>query len=103
RAVIKKTRALTDKPFAVNLFAPEEHHAKEDQIEQARIAVQASCPELNFTIPAIKAPFSPSFEAQMNILLEEKLPVFSFTFGIPSREWIDAFKKIDSKLIGTAT
>jgi len=103
RAIIKKTRALTDKPFAVNLFVPEEHHTNDDQIERARIVVQASCPELNFTIPAIKAPFSPPFEAQMNILLEEKIPVFSFTFGIPSRAWIDAFKKIDSKLIGTVT
>lgn len=103
RALIKKTRELTDKPFAVNLFIPEEHHTNDDQIERARIAVQASCSELNFTIPAIKAPFAPPFEAQMNILLEEKIPVFSFTFGIPSREWIDAFKKIDSKLIGTAT
>lgn len=103
RALIRKIRTLTDKPFAVNLFIPEEHHANDNQIEQARIAVQASCPELHFTIPTIKPPYAPPFEAQMNILLEEKIPAFSFTFGIPSKDWISAFKKINSKLIGTAT
>ncbi|HEV2613597.1 MAG TPA: nitronate monooxygenase [Gammaproteobacteria bacterium] len=103
RSSIRKIRALTSKPFAVNLFIPEEHHATDHQIEQARKIVQASCAELNTTINTIKPPYSPAFDDQMNVLLEEKISVFSFTFGIPSREWIEKFKENNILLVGTAT
>lgn len=103
RSVIKKTRALTHQPFAINLFIPEKHHATNQQIEQARKAVQLSCPELNFNVDAIKPPYTSSFEEQMNIVIEEKIPVFSFTFGIPSRDWIERLKKNNTVLIGTST
>lgn len=103
RLAIKKIRTLTNKPFAVNLFIPEKHNATDEQIEQARKAVQASCPELNFNIPPINPPYAPSFEKQMHIILEEKVSIFSFTFGIPSKNWIETCKKNGITLIGTAT
>ena len=103
KSTIRKTRALTNKPFSINLFIPEKHHATDDQIEQARKIVQTSCPELNFNVPSIKPPYAPSFEEQMNVIVEDKVPVFSFTFGIPSKEWIEIFKKNGITLIGTAT
>lgn len=100
---IKNIRALTDKPFAVNLFIPEVHQATQQQINQARKAVQDCCPELALTIPTIHPPYAPDFEAQLQVLLDEKVPVFSFTFGTLSPEWVDAFKKNPTQLIGTAT
>lgn len=103
KKTIEKVKSLTDKPFAVNLFIPEEHYATEEQIELARKKVQASCAELNFVVDSIKPPYAPSLEEQMNVIIEEKVPIFSFTFGIPSREWIKNFKKNRVILIGTAT
>lgn len=103
RLAIKKIRTLTNKPFAVNLFIPEKHNATDEQIEQARKTVQTACPELNFNIPPINPPYAPSFEEQMHIILEEKVSIFSFTFGIPSKNWIENFKKNGITLIGTAT
>lgn len=100
---IKKIKSLTNKPFAVNLFIPEKHHATAEQIEQARKLVQASCAELNFNVASIKPPYAPFFEEQMNVIIEEKVPVFSFAFGIPSADWITNFKKNGVTLIGTAT
>jgi nitronate monooxygenase len=103
KLAIKKIRALTNKPFSVNLFIPEKHHATDEQIEHARKVVQASCAELNFTVDSIKPPYAPPFKEQMNVIVEEKVPVFSFTFGIPSAYWLEIFKRNKLTLIGTAT
>ncbi len=37
------------------------------------------------------------------ILLEERVPIFSFTFGIPPREMLDACRKASIATMGTAT
>ena len=100
---IQEIRALTDKPFAVNLFIPEKHRATDEQMERARRAVQTSCAALNVMIDSVKPPYSPSFEAQMEMIIDEKVPIFSFTFGVPSESWIKIFKKNNIILIGTAT
>jgi nitronate monooxygenase len=100
---IKELREQTDKPFAINLFIPEEHPATPDQLERARKAVSECCKELNFKVSPVHAPYTPSFDEQLQVLLDEKIPVFSFTFGIPSDRWIQLFKANNILLIGTAT
>jgi len=103
RIAIRQIRKLSNKPFAINLFIPEKHYATNKQVDQARKAVQASCEELNYVIDLIKQPYAPPFEEQMAVILEEKIPIFSFTFGLPPDNWIEKFKKNHIKLIGTAT
>ncbi len=103
RSSIKKIKHLTDKPFAVNLFIPEAHDATDDEIEQSRKNVQECCSELNFNIDSVKPPYAPMFDEQMQVILEEEVPVFSFTFGIPSEYWIEIFKRNGIVLVGTAT
>ena len=100
---IAKIRQLTHKPFSVNLFIPEKHEATIEQMQRAREAIQECCPELRFEIDNIKPPYAPPFEEQMNAILEEKTPIFTFTFGIPSQHWIETFKKKGILLMGTAT
>jgi nitronate monooxygenase len=46
---------------------------------------------------------SESFEEQVQVLLEENIPVFSFTFGIRPHDVIQAMKQRDIVVIGTAT
>ncbi|WP_269322415.1 DUF561 domain-containing protein [Paenibacillus sp. FSL H7-0357] len=46
---------------------------------------------------------SESFEEQVQVLLEERVPVFSFTFGIPSQAVIQTMKQHGIFIIGTAT
>ncbi len=49
-------------------------------------------------------PYSPSrFEDQARILLEEKVPVFSFIFGIPPKEILDECRAKGIVTVGTAT
>lgn len=103
RQQIIKIRELTNKPFAVNLFIPEAHNASPDQIKKACNEINQSCVELNLKIEPVIEPYTQSFEEQIKILLEEKIPVFSFTFGMLDALWISSFKKAHTVLVGTAT
>ena len=45
----------------------------------------------------------PRFEAQLAVLIEDPPPVFSFTFGIPPADALDALRAAGAVAIGTAT
>lgn len=100
---IRKIRKLTDKPFSVNLFIPQPYHVEQDQMNKACDVIQEACHELHCQINSIQPPYTPSFEEQMDVIIKEKIPVFSYTFGIPTKNWIDKLKVAGIKIIGTAT
>jgi nitronate monooxygenase len=87
RAAIRETRALTSRPFAVNLFAPLPAPSGERVREWA---------ELTGVPPREPRP-APRFADQLAVVAEERVPIFSFTFGIPP---LDGLRAVT---IGTAT
>jgi nitronate monooxygenase len=88
RAAIRDVRALTDRPFAVNLFAPLAEPSLSRAAEWAELTGAQSVPS--------PSP-SPRFEDQLAVVVAERVPVFSFTFGIPD------LPEMDALVIGTAT
>ena len=105
--VISQIRTLTSKPFAVNLWVSMEDDAARTSDEGAfnrSLAPLASYfAELQSPRPQYK-PYSPiRFEDQARILLDEKVPVFSFIFGIPPKEILDECRAKGILTIGTAT
>src|ERR1700704_2952233 len=105
--VISQIRSLTSKPFAVNLWVSMEDDGARTSDEAAfnrSLAPLASYfAQLQAPRPQYK-PYSPiRFEDQARILLEEKVPVFSFIFGIPSKEILDECRAQGVVTIGTAT
>lgn len=103
RETILKIRTLTDKPFAVNLFIPEIAVASEKQIQQACKVITNACVELKHEVKPVNLPHTPSFEEQMKVIVQERIPIFSFTFGILAPHWVTQLKKNNTILIGTAT
>ncbi|MEM9243903.1 MAG: nitronate monooxygenase [Pseudomonadota bacterium] len=103
RNAIKKIRCLTDQPFAVNLFIPQSHTTSSKKMQIACNAIKQCAAELAVEVKPVSAPFCQLFEEQVQILIEEKIPVFSFTFGIPCSDIIKKFKDFGSIIIGTAT
>jgi nitronate monooxygenase len=104
---ISQIRALTSKPFAVNLWVSMEDDGARTSDEAAfnrSLAPLASYfAELQASRPQYK-PYSPiRFEDQARILLDEKVPVFSFIFGIPPKEILDECRAKGIVTIGTAT
>jgi nitronate monooxygenase len=105
--VISQIRSLTSKPFAVNLWVSMEDDGARSSGEAAfnrSLAPLASyLEELNAPRLEYK-PYSPiKFEDQARILLDEKVPVFSFIFGIPPKEILDECRAKGIVTIGTAT
>ncbi|TNF68022.1 MAG: nitronate monooxygenase [Gammaproteobacteria bacterium] len=94
---------LTEKPFSVNLFTPEAHTATTQHMQKVCDVINQCSDILGVITEPVAAPYAPVFEEQVSVLLAKNVPVVSFTFGIPSLEIINQFKKINSVVIATAT
>jgi nitronate monooxygenase len=103
REAIRAVRERTDRPFAVNLFIPEPFEEDSERIEQAQKRLDRFRREM--CLPASPDPgkYRESFEEQISVVLEERVPVFSFTFGVLPSEWVERLKRQGTVLIGTAT
>ena len=105
RQIIRQIRDLTDQPFAVNLFAP--------AVEVYELTPQQKAPisellirwhnELDAGPVPEPIPILGPFADQFSILLEEKIPVFSFHFGPAPIEAIREIHAIGSCVLATAT
>lgn len=105
RAALKEIRALTNKPFSVNLFAltpPKPPTA--DDIHKARASLLKYYSKFHLSSPSDDEvrKVIPT-DAQLLALLDERVPVFSFTLGMLEPRWLAAFKSNGTVVIGTAT
>ena len=85
RQVIERIRALTDRPFAVNLFAPAVEAHSFSAAEQTVIA-ELLAPwhaEMQAGPVPEPVPIIGPFAEQWQVLLEEMVPVVTFHFGPP--------------------
>ena len=106
REVVRETRALTKHPFNVNLFVPNVVDLSPEKINKSNLILNAYRTVLG--IPSVEPTKSAvisfeSFDDQLQVLLEEKVPIVSFTFGIPSTDSIKKLKEGGAIVIGTAT
>jgi nitronate monooxygenase len=102
RATIRRIRELTDRPFAVNVFAWPPFDADADPAA-ALAALRPLYAEVGVEPPdEVRAPFDPPalLRRQLALIAEERVPVFSFTFGIPPLEDVRAAGAV---IAGTAT
>ncbi|MBU7595172.1 NAD(P)H-dependent flavin oxidoreductase [Metabacillus halosaccharovorans] len=108
REQITEIKGLTTKPFGVNLFVPNEFTVTESEIELANQFLKPIRQQLNLhqkdnvELPDYNNDFE-KFTEQIKVVMEEKIPICSFTFGIPSKEVIYELKQSKTILMGTAT
>jgi nitronate monooxygenase len=102
---IDAVRCLTAAPFAVNLFVPESADlaANADKIANMQTLLKPYHQALGLENTPSPHTGLPNFAAQMAVILEKQVPIFSFTFGQLSPEWIDQLHRADITVIGTAT
>src|SRR5260370_35485878 len=105
--VIAEIRSLTSKPFAMNLWVSMEDEGARISDENA---FNRSLAPLAAHIGALGAPrpeYKPypwiRFEDQARVMLDEKVTVFSFIYGIPPQELLDECRAKNIVTIGTAT
>lgn len=103
RKAIHKIKQLTDKPFAVNLFAPEDNFVDYNrQIKMCKI-LNLVCDELHVKIEPVDEIYQLPFAENFEIIIEESVPIFSFTFGIPDETFLKRCRKKNIAIVGTAT
>lgn len=100
---IKRIRMLTKKIFSVNLFAPQAHDTNLEQMQVACDAINMCSSDLNAAVAPMPGPYAPSFEEQISVVLEEKVPVVSFTFGVPRSDIVNDLKSNGTLVMATAT
>jgi nitronate monooxygenase len=105
--VIAQIRALTSKPFAMNLWVSMEDDgartSDESAFNRSLASLAPHLAELGAPRPAYQH-YSPTrFEDQARVVLDAKVPAFSFIFGIPPREILDECRRKGIVTIGTAT
>jgi nitronate monooxygenase len=103
RSAVETIRRLTNRPFAVNLFIPESYQENVEDIQAMNRTLDTFRDELGIpNSPDITKAAEPFLE-QLDVVIDLKVPVFSFTFGIPDSTVIQRLKQADIYTIGTAT
>ena len=103
RAEIRAVRALTGKPFGLNLFIPQPPLSAQPVATEPMLRVlNAYYTELG--LPPVKLPPVPSFsfKDQLAVVREERVPIFSFTMGLLDASEVAALKAQSAFIIGTA-
>jgi nitronate monooxygenase len=105
--VIAQIRALTSKPFAMNLWVSMEdggaRAADENAFNRSLAPLVAHLAALGAPRPRYKTHSPKRFEDQVRVLLDASVPAFSFIFGIPAREILEECRAKGIVTIGTAT
>ena len=103
RDQVRQVRAKTERPFAVNLFAPDVVAASAEEIEAALDLLEPFRRELGLSPRPGLESWAQPFDAQLMVLLEERPAVVSFTFGRLPEDAMTALGDAGILTIGTAT
>lgn len=105
--VNRQIKASTNKPYNLNLWVSDtdapDGTITDEQYEQARQVFRPYFNELGIPMPEKPAPFASRFENQLQVILDIRPKVFSFTFGTLSADVLELCRKLGIKTIGAAT
>lgn len=105
RTILKATQKLTTHSLAANLFVPEKNiSVTEAEIQKAILATSKYRKELDIhTTPDLHPPYNLDFDQQFDAILEMTPALFTFCFGLISKDHIKECKKRNIAVAGTAT
>ncbi|RKQ34596.1 NAD(P)H-dependent flavin oxidoreductase [Oceanobacillus halophilus] len=107
KTLIREVKKSTEQPFGVNVFVPDEFEVSQQDVNAAKQTLQPYQNELDIQQPEVQLPkVTDAFQTyhdQIQIIIDEKVPICSFTFGIPSKEMMEKLKQHGVTVVGTAT
>lgn len=103
----KAIKAETDKPYNINLWVSDVDkslaHYPAASLEKVKTLFKPYFDELGIALPELSTDIPSKFEKQVEALFEIRPAVFSFVFGIPSKEILAESRRLGIKTVGTAT
>ncbi|MEV5238080.1 nitronate monooxygenase [Streptomyces cinnamoneus] len=100
---IKQLRARTARPFGVNLFMPQPPAADPAAVELYAEQLAGEATWYRTPLGETDQACDDAYDAKLAILLDDPVPVVSFTFGCPSRTTVDALVAAGSVTVVTVT
>lgn len=92
-----------DRQFGVNLFVPEAHCSKSEDLETFRNALQPAFAELGVDLPAVPSFTDDSFNAKVDIVLQRQPGYCTFTFGLPDTSVVSSLQSVGIRVGITVT
>jgi nitronate monooxygenase len=103
----QQIKAATNKPYNINLWVSDtdavDGSVSDEQFNQAQTLFKPYFDELGIGLPEKPAPFKSRFENQVEVILHQRPPVFSFVFGIPAADILEQCHRSGIITIGGAT
>ena len=105
--VDKKIKAATDKSYNLNLWVSDTDAVNgtvsDEQYDKVKAQFKRYFDQAGIPLPPKPTVFKSRFEDQVQVLLDITPKVFSFMFGIPSKDILEQCRKRNIKLVGAAT
>ena len=89
--------------FGVNLFAPSPVPVDRPAYQAYRETLRADAERLGVTLLEVPVEDDDAWRDKIDLLLDARVPVVSFTFGVPERAVLDALRAVGSLLVQTVT
>ncbi|WP_054679910.1 NAD(P)H-dependent flavin oxidoreductase [Microbacterium sp. No. 7] len=102
---VARLRALTERPFAVNLWIPVgDEVTPGGDLSGPLATARPLYDELGLPVPGdVPERYGVDIEAQLDAVLEARPPVLSLVFGMPPTAFVDEARSRGIRLVGTAT
>lgn len=103
----KIIKTKTDKPYNINLWVSDVDERLADypaeNLEKVKQLFKPYFDELSIPLPDLDSNIPSKFLKQVETIFEIRPAVFSFIFGIPSKEILDECRRLGIKTVGAAT
>ncbi|MBX6395829.1 MAG: nitronate monooxygenase [Alicyclobacillaceae bacterium] len=99
---IRTVRKLTTAPFGINLFVPGHESVNHEAVNHYRTRIEVEARRLGVDLGEPVAD-DDDWEAKLDVLLKEPVPVVSFTFGCPPPDVVAELKNRGSCIVVTVT
>jgi nitronate monooxygenase len=90
-------------PFGVNVFAPNPVPIDADVYRRYAGLIQPEADRFDLTLPAEPIDDDDAFDAKIELLRSNPVPLVSFTFGLPDTDVIRALQKAGTTVVQTVT
>ncbi|MFD4369924.1 nitronate monooxygenase [Rhodococcus sp. NPDC058521] len=100
---IAGVRHFTGEPFGVNIFVPERVAVDADALRAYRDLISKRAEAYGADLPDTVEYTDDRYEAKIEVVVQQAVPVVSFTFGCPSADIVDRLHANDSCVVVTVT
>jgi nitronate monooxygenase len=90
-------------PFGVNVFTPNPLPVDPDSYRAYAAIMQREADQFGLSLPREPIEDTDKFDEKIALLLDDPVPMVSFTFGIPPRSVIAALRQANSVVVQTVT